>query len=90
MVIKKLDRLQINLKQIFTDLNTFSFYLLIVCLGIYYKFSKTFVYESLKHLTPGRIEKLKSLPIHVSPTALDSLTIYVTLFLCILTLLEIY
>jgi len=90
MVIKKSDRLQINLKQIFTDLNTFSFYLLIVCLGIYYKFSKTFVYESLRHLTPGRLEKLKSLPIHVSPTALDSLTIYVTLFLCIFIFVEFY
>jgi len=90
MVIKKSDRQYIDLRQIFTDLNSFSFYLLIVCLGIYYKFSKTFVYESLRHLTPGRLEKLKSLPIHVNPTTLDSLTIYITLFLCVFIFVEFY
>ena len=79
---KKVDRGEFNLKQILNNLNSINFYLLLFFLVIYYRFSKSFVYESLLHLTPGRLEKLDFLPVHVSPTGLDSLTVYVTLFIC--------
>jgi len=87
--MKKVERM-FDLSQIFRDLYSIYFFFLAIVLGIYYKFSKPLVYESLVHLTPGRLEKLSFLPVNVSSSAVDSLTVYITFFLCIFIFVEFY
>jgi len=86
----KKSKSKIDFGQIFRDLNSFYFLFLIITLSFYYNFSKLFIYESLVHLTPGRLEKLRFLPINISPSVIDSLTIFITFFLCIFIFVEFY
>jgi len=88
--MKKPESKGVDLRQIFRDLNSYYFFFLIIMLGFYFNFSKIFVYESLMHLTPGRLEKLRFLPVKISPSMVDSLTIYITFFICIFIFIGFY
>jgi len=88
--MKKPESKGVDLRQIFRDLNSYYFFFLIIMLGFYFNFSKIFVYESLMHLTPGRLEKLRFLPVKISLSMVDSLTIYITFFICIFIFIGFY
>ena len=79
-----------NLKNIFRELNTSRAYILLIGLVVYYQFSIAFVHESLLHLTPGRLDSLESFPFHVRSDAIESFTVYITLFLCAIIFYEFY
>lgn len=79
-----------NIDNIFRELNTSRFYILLLGLAVYYQFSTTFVYEALLHLTPGRLDSLESSPFHIRSDAIESFTVYITLFLCAIIFYEFY
>lgn len=74
----------------FTELNSYNFYFIVISLGFYYSFSKTFVYQSLLNLTPGRLTSLENLPIHLRADTIESFSIYITFFLCAIIFYELY